>query len=105
MITDLTNYSIIRDNTMPNKWNNSIIISLYKGKGKALDRGNFQGLKLTEHILKDIEPIIENFIHNIVKIDNMQFGFMPDRGTKDTIFVVRQIQEAYIRKNWNMYFT
>ena len=36
MIADLTN-SIIRDNTMPNKWNDSIIISLYKGKGEALD--------------------------------------------------------------------
>ena len=26
----------------------SFIVSLYKGKGDALDRGNYQGLKLTE---------------------------------------------------------
>ena len=51
MIADLTN-SIIRDNTMPNEWNGSIIISLDKGKGEALDRGNYWGLKLTEHIFK-----------------------------------------------------
>ena len=37
MIADLTN-SIIRDNKMPNKWNDSIVISLYKGKDEALDR-------------------------------------------------------------------
>ena len=93
MIDDLTN-SIIRDNTMPNEWNDSIIISLYKGKGEALDRGNYQGLKLTEHILKVIEQIIEDLVRNIVKIDDMQFGFMPGRCTTDAIFIVRQIQEA-----------
>ena len=103
MIDDLTN-SIIRDNTMPNEWNDSIIISLYKGKGEALDRGNYQGLKLTEHILKVIEQIIEDLVRNIVKIDDMQFGFMPGRCTTDAIFIVRQIQEAHIRKNWNLYF-
>ena len=103
MIADLTN-SIIRDNTMPSEWKNSIIISLYKGKGEALDRGNYQGLNLTEHILKIMEHIIEDFIQNIVNIDNMQFGFMPGHGTTDTIFILRQIQEAYIRKNGNLFF-
>ena len=41
MIADLTN-SIIHDNTMPSEWNDSIIISLYKGKGEALDRRNYR---------------------------------------------------------------
>ena len=103
MIADLTN-SIICDNTMPSEWNDSIIISLYKGKGEALDRGNYWGLKLTEHILKVMEHIIEDFIWNIVNIDDIQFGFMPEHGTTDTIFIVRQIQEAYIRKNRNLFF-
>ena len=39
MIADLTN-STTCDNTMPNEWNDSIIISLYKDKSEALDRGN-----------------------------------------------------------------
>ena len=103
MIADLTN-SIISDNTMPSKWNDSIIISLYKGKGEALDTGNYWGLKLTEHILKVVERIIEDFIQIIVNMDDMQFGFMPGHGTTDAIFIVRQIQEAYIRKNWNLFF-
>ena len=97
MIADLTN-SIIRDNTMPSECNDSIIISLYKGKSEALDRENYRGLKLTEHTLKVMEHIIEDFIWNIVNIDDMQFGFMLGRGTTDTIFIVRQIHEAYIAK-------
>ena len=103
MIPNLTN-SIIRANTMPKEWNDSIIIRLYKGNGEALDKGHYQGLKLTEHILKVIGQIIEDFICNIAKIDDMQFGLIPGRGTTDAIFIVRQIQEAYIRKNWNLYF-
>ena len=34
----------------------------------------------------------------------MQFGFMSGHGTTDAIFVLRQVQEAYIRKNLNLYF-
>ena len=42
--------------------------------------------------------IVEDLIRNIVKIDDMQFGFMPGHGTTDAIFIVTKIQEAYIEK-------
>ena len=71
-IANLTS-SIIRDDVRPSEWNDSIIISLYKVKGEALDRGNYRGLKLTEHIVKVMERISENFIKNIGDIDVMQF--------------------------------
>ena len=32
----------------------------------------------------------------------MQFGFMPGKGTTDAIFIVRQMQEKYIKKK--LYF-
>ena len=90
---------------MPNECNDSIIISLYKGKGEAFDRGNYRGLKLTKHISKVIQRIIEDLIRNIAKVDDMPFGFMPGPGTTDAIFIVRKIQEkAYIKKNQNVYF-
>ena len=40
--------AIIHNGKVPNDWEQSFIVSLYKGKGDALDRGNYQGLKLTE---------------------------------------------------------
>ena len=64
------------------------IISLYKGKGDALERGNYRGLKLTDQVLKVVERIIEKRIPEIIDIDNMQFGFMPGRGTTDVIFII-----------------
>ena len=33
------------------EWNNSYIVSLFKGKSSALDRGNYHGLKLTDQVL------------------------------------------------------
>ena len=37
---------------IPKDWEESIILSLYKGKGEALDRENYRGLKLTDQAMK-----------------------------------------------------
>ena len=37
-------------------------------------------------------------------IDKMQFGFVPGRGTINTIFIVRQLQEKYIATSKLLYF-
>ena len=74
---------------MPSEWDDSFIIWLFKGKGKALDRGNCRGFKLTGHVLKMVERIIEVTICDVVNSDNMQFGFMPGRGTTDAIFILK----------------
>ena len=43
--------------------------------------------------------VIEGRVRRIVKIDNMQFGFMACRSTSDVIVIVRQLQEKYLAKN------
>ena len=37
-------------------------------------------------------------------IDDMQFGFMPGRGTTDAIFILRQLQEKFLEKKLQLYF-
>ena len=36
-----------------------------------------------------------NFLRHQVRIDDMPFGFMPERSTTDAIFIVRQLQEKF----------
>ena len=45
MIRDLA-AAIIRDGKVPSDWEQSFFVCLHKGKGNALERGNYHGLKL-----------------------------------------------------------
>ena len=63
----------------------SFIVCLYKGKGDALDRGNYQGLNLTEQVMKVLEHIADSVIRSMVSINDSQFGFIPGKGTTDEI--------------------
>ena len=95
MIRDLA-AAIIRDGKVPSDWEQSFIVCLYKGKGDALERGNYRGLKLTEQVMKVLERIVDGLIRQVVSTDDSQFGFVPGRGTTDATFVVRQLQEKYL---------
>jgi len=57
-----------------------------------------------EHAMKVIERVFERRIREKVKIDAMQFGFMPGKETTDAIFTVRQMQEKYGCKGKKLYF-
>ena len=61
MIRDLAT-TIIHDGKVPTDWEQSFGVCLYKGKGVALDRGNYQGLKLTEQAIKILERIVDGLI-------------------------------------------
>jgi hypothetical protein len=81
----------------------SYIVNLYKGKGDALDRGNYRGLKLIDQVMKFLERVTEHLLRGKVTINNMQFGFMAGRGTTDAIFIVRQLQEKLLAANKPLY--
>ena len=56
----------------------SFILNLYKGKGEILARGNYSGLKLTDQVIKLLEWISESYNREMVNIDEMQFGSVPN---------------------------
>ena len=70
MIRDLAT-AIIRDGKVPTDWKESFIVCLYKGKGNALDRGNYRGLKLTEQVMKILERIVDGLIRQVVSFDDI----------------------------------
>ena len=94
---------IISEGCIPTDWQESFIVNLYKGKGDALNRGNYRGLKLIEQVMKVLERVVEGLIRQRVEIDEMQCGFMSGRGTTDAIFIVRQLQEKHLAANKPLY--
>ena len=59
-------------------------------------------LKFTEHVMKVMERIVDGMIREMIAIDEMQFAFVPGRGTTDAIFIIRQLQEKFLsRKDLN----
>ena len=96
-VTDLCN-AIVRDGKIPDDWKKSLMVNVYKGKGDALECGSYRGIKLTEHVMKVLERVVENRVRGSIDLSDMQFGFRPGRGTMDAIFIVRQMQEKYLAK-------
>jgi hypothetical protein len=81
---------------IPEDWNKSSLVSIYKGKGDAMDSGSYRGIKLLDQAMKVMELVMERQIRDNVKIDEMQFRFSKGKGKTDAIFIVRQLQEKYL---------
>ena len=94
---------IISEGRIPTDWQESYIVNLYKGKGDALNRGNYRGLKLIDQVMKVLERVVESLIRQRVEIDEIQCRFMSGHGTTDAIFIVRQLQEKHLTANKPLY--
>ena len=77
---------------------------MYKGKGDPLVYVSYRAIKLLEQPMKVLERVLEKRIRCQVSIDNMQFGFMPGKGTTDAIFIMRQVQEKHQAKKKKLYY-
>ena len=93
-MTDLIT-NIVKEGCIPDDWRKSILVPVYKGKRDPLVCGSYKAIKLLEQPMKVLERVLEKRIRCLVSIDNMQFGFMPGKGTTDAIFIMRQVQEKH----------
>ena len=103
MVLDLVR-SMWTEEKMPTDWEESIIVPVYKQKGDPTDCGNYRGIKLTEQLMKTTERILDQRLRNIIEINNMQFGFMPGRGTTEAMFIIQQMQEKYWEGQKDLFF-
>ena len=102
VITEICN-RVLDGICIPDDWRYSVLVPLYKGKGDVRDCGAYRGVKLLEHGMKVLERVFERRLRAVVDIDEMQCGFMPGKGTVDALFMVRILQEKYMRKNKKLY--
>lgn len=101
-VTDICN-EVVTSGKIPDDWRKSWIVTVYKGKGDALECGSYRGIKLLDQVMKVFERVIEKKVRDRVKLDDMQFGFRSGRGTTDAIFIVRQVQERFLAKNRDLW--
>ena len=92
--------NIVKEGCIPDDWRKSILVNVYNGKGDPHVCGSYIAIKLLEQPMK----VLEKRIRCQVSIDNMQFGFMPGKGTTDAIFIMRQVQEKHQAKKKKMYY-
>ena len=64
---------------MPVEWALRIVVSIFNGRGDIRNCSCYRALKLLVHSMKVAERVLEKRLHQIVSVDEMQFGFMPDR--------------------------
>ena len=57
-LTDLF-IAIVKEGRIPADWRKSWMISVYKGKGDALECGSYRGIKLLDRVMKVFERVIE----------------------------------------------
>ena len=80
---------------MPEEWKTSVVVPIFKRKMDVMDCGTYRGVKLLEHAMKIVERVLENRIRELVMIDEMQYGFMPGKGTTHALFILRRMQKEF----------
>ena len=67
-------------------WKTWVMAHVYKGKRDVMNCRAYREVKLLERGMKIVGRVLEKRIRALVEVDDMQFGFMPERGTTDVFF-------------------
>ena len=61
----------MKEGCIPEDWESSVVLPIYKGKGDAIVCGSYRGIKLLEHAMKVGERIFEHRIRQQIEIDDV----------------------------------
>ena len=98
-ITSLAN-KIIKKGSIPSDQNLLHIVILYKGKGDALSRDNYRGLKLLAQVMKITERVLDSVIRFRLILIVCSLGLC-QVDTIDAIFILCKLQEKHLGININ----
>ena len=89
---------------IPSDMIKSIFIALPKKPG-ANECENHRTISLMSHLIKILLRVIMNRIRNKIhfEIAEEQYGFMPDRGTRNAVFVLKNIAQRTIEMKKDLY--
>ena len=89
---------------MPDEMIKSMFIAIPK-KSNAINCENHRAISLMSHTLKLFLKIILKRVRRrlIPQISDYRYGFMPDRGTKNAIFILRTLCKRAIEHHQNVF--
>ena len=94
---------IFEQEKIPDEWQESTLIPIFKRKGDVQECKNYRGIKLMSHTLKILERMIDSRLREEVELGREQLGFMKGRGTTDGIFCLRQLMEKFREKQRDLH--
>ena len=102
-LISLTN-KIYAKGEIPEEFRRSVFIALPK-KPRAQECQFFRKIRLMNHATKVIQKVLYNRMKKTIrsKINDCQFGFLQDRGTRNAIVTLRCIAERCLEVNQNLY--
>ena len=80
-----------------------IVVQIFMAKDDIRNCSCYRTVKRLELGMHVVEGVIKKMARRIVTVDEIQFGFMPERGTIDTVFIFRRVQEEYLAKRKKLY--
>ena len=85
---------------LPMTWGNSLLKTLWKGKGSKKDPAKYRGISIGSTVCKLVMNIILNRLRPWYEsqLSDHQNGFRGNRGTTDGIYTVKRIQQISSRK-------
>ena len=63
----------------------------------------YRAVKLPERGMKVVEMVLVKGLCRIVSVDEIPFGFMPERGSIDAVFILRRLQAEYHANGEKLY--
>lgn len=96
---------IWKTGVVPRDFRDALIINVYKNKGSTSDCGNYRGISLLSVGGKILTSVMARRLVSYVEmiLPESQSGFRPTRGTTDSIFSLRQLQEKVVEQQASMY--
>ena len=70
----------------------SIVVPILGMKGDIRNCSSYVTVKLLEHGMMVVKRVLEKRLCRKVSVDEMQFDYMPVRGSIDAVFILRRMQ-------------
>ena len=80
----------------PVEWVISIVVQIFREKGDIRNCSCHTSKKLHEHRMDVVENVFEKRLPRIETVNKMQFGFIPQKITIDSVFIFRRIKTSMV---------